>query len=264
MIRHTVKIIPIVLFAFILVTPIYNWMTGPSDSLEMKLHFGVNRISPILTTEFDTLYNFIKSEKIVSEIDLTKILGENPSAADTRLAEILLRSIVYRLQGQVQDAEISFRKFHHLSGYWLAKVVNNDTRRLTDVVAFLPGTTYVSIEREGEKAIFRESSDSIKVGSLRPSEVVLLYAWTNRNISIDDAKKAYIVHDQIIGDKTTYALVGWVGQAVDHLWPTILFLFFHFIVFTVLLELQYRFKIGAKLKKIKNIYKFVKKKDDAN
>lgn len=239
-------------------------MTRPSDRLEMKLHFGVNRISPILTTEFDTLYNFIKSEKIVSEIDLTKILGENPSAADTRLAEILLRSITYRLQDQVRDAETSFRKFHHLSGYWLAKVVNNETMRLTDVVAFLPGTIYVSIEREGEKAMFRESSDSIKVGSLRPSEVVLLYAWTNRHISLDDAKKAYIVHEQSIGDKTTYALVGWVGQVVDHLWPTTLFSVFYIIAFTVLLKLQHRFKIGAKLKKIKNIYKFFKKKDDAN
>ena len=168
---------------------IWDWMTRPSDNLKMKLHFGVNRVPPILISEFDNLYDFLKPEKFVNEIELTKILGETPSEADTRLADILLRHIAYRLQNQVRDAETRARSFYKLSDCWRAEVVNNGTTRLKDVVAFLPGTTHVSIERKGEEAVFQESSDKIEIGTLRQGEVVSVCAWTSPKISIQECPK---------------------------------------------------------------------------
>ena len=217
MLNH-VKTVGIVLMIPVALIQLWDWTETvlQDDQLVANVEFWPFLQLPQLNSEFERFRELQGLENLEALIGLDEFMGDN----DDPRAEALVRQVIRRVNLLLRERLPTSLPFEfQMYGVWRVRVTNDSRRSLSGVTITLPNTRYLSVDREGEDPIQRESGEVIRVGALRPQESVLLTSWaSSAPPSQFRAERIELTHSEGIGEVAMRVPVGPVGQWIDRYW----------------------------------------------
>jgi hypothetical protein len=178
-----------------------------SRSLRVTAEVSLARFSapPALLRDRERLEAFRnKPEMLEKELDLSK--------CDAATRSMIARDLVTFLY----DA-LPFTSGVHFSDpteVWFADVKNKSDSTCEQVTLTLPGTNSVSIEREGKAIEYREITEVLDIGDLKPKELVKVTGWARSA----DEDKLKLVYKTGVGDVKLAKTLAPDWQLISELW----------------------------------------------
>lgn len=231
------KAVGVVLAILVAATQLWDWLTVPDDELVAHVDFGPFLQPPQLEMEFERFGDLRDWEKLAEIVDLDGLLDGESDA----YAKDLARKVLFRVSWLLRDRlPASLPYEYRLSGIWLARIVSESPRSLSEVTVTLPDTRYVLIRREGGEASHLESGEVIELGNLRPRESLSIVAWSAYETSARRAEEIKLTHSEGVGSVIVRAPVGRLGQWMDKYWFPAVTLLIYLLIMTIVLVVQLR------------------------
>lgn len=207
-----------VLVGFVLSsTQLWDWFHKPSQQLRLVLKTSLLALPPPLFELFADMQEAIKLTRL-EELEVVKRYLAD--ANDARLAsevKDVVREVSYYLAKEI-PSNLPY-DIAGLKAVWMANVSNPGTKRIEDVVVTLPHAKCLTVSREGSDAEHKESSEVIRLGTMRPKEEITLIAWTNMSLGKHEVDRVKVTHADGVGKIYYYDDAGPVGRWLEsNLW----------------------------------------------
>lgn len=200
---------------------IWSWVTEPKGDLEARVSMANIAYPPSVDEVISSIRESINQDAIEHALGRELIVTLDKTDISKEEIKLISSALAWELRDEFPRLELS--EALRLTGMYKIEVRNNGSSSVSAVRLKIPNFDMVEIIRDDKPPEFQENRTLIQLGTIQPTESVILHSWSKMPVSSYRAEDIRLTHDKGIGSISIRSDVGGFALWVDEFGWLLLF-----------------------------------------